>query len=56
MFKEAKQEKQIIKRCGICERLGKEIRKNNYECPYAAAFKGYARKNDLACIWFKKKD
>lgn len=53
-------EKQIIRRCGRCDRLGsvvKKVRKKVFhECPYAAAFKGYAQENDLACIWFKKKE
>jgi hypothetical protein len=52
-------EKQIIRRCGKCGRLGnvvKKVRKKVFhECPYAAAFKGYAQENDLACIWFKRK-
>lgn len=56
-------EKQKIRRCGLCARLGDEVHEDwmshdehYHECPYAAAFKGYAEEEDLACIWFKKKE
>ena len=55
--------KQVVKKCGICGRLGDEVHKDwmhknehYHECPYAAAFKGYAEEKDLACIWFQRKE
>lgn len=56
-------EKQKVRRCGLCARLGDEVHEvwmthdeHYHKCPYAAAFKGYAEDGDLACIWFKRKE